>query len=258
MSKLPIAAQLYTLRDLTRTDFAGTLAQVRNIGYRGVELAGHGNLASAKDVRKVLDDLDLELAGAHIGIDTLEKDLAQTLDEQAVLGNQNIVCPYLPDNRRKDAEGWRQVAHSLSTIASKCKQRGLNFAYHNHSFEFQPVETEGKQTTGMDILWQNTEANLVRAELDVYWVQHANLDPVQYIKTLNKRVLLLHLKDLAKDEEKSFAPVGEGILNFQEIIAAGESVGAQWGIVEQDSTYKVPPLDALRISYDNLRKLGAV
>ena len=258
MSKLPIAAQLYTVRDLTKTDFAGTLAQVRRIGYRAVELAGHGNLTSAADVRRVLNDLDLEIAGAHVGIDALEKDLTKALDEQEELGNQNVVCPYLPDNRRKDADGWRQVAQSLNTIAQECRRRGFNFAYHNHSFEFHPVKSAGETTTGMDILWQNTDKNLVRAELDVYWIHHANLDPVKYVTTLGQRVLLLHLKDMAKDEERSFAPVGAGILNFKQIIVAAEDVGAQWGIVEQDSTYQVPPLDALRTSYENLRAIGAV
>lgn len=250
---IPIAVQLYTLRDLTKTDFAGTVRQVAEIGYAGVELAGFGNLASAGEVRKVLNDCGLKIAGAHVGIEQLEKDLSRVLDEQRELGNRNIVVPWMPEVRRKDAAGWKEVGASLNAIARQCAERGFNLAYHNHSFEFQTFDGQ----SGLDILFASSEASLVRSELDVYWVKHGGLDPVRYMDKLGRRMLLVHLKDMAGDAERRFAPVGEGILDFKAILAATQRHGAQWGIVEQDNTYGQPPIEAIRRSYENIRVLSA-
>ena len=252
---LPIAVQLYTVRDLTKTDFAGTLKEVANIGYAGVELAGFGNLKSAQDVKKAVDGAGLKVCGAHVGIEALEKDLNKQLDEQATIGNTNVVVPYLADNRRKDAAGWRQVAESLNALGEVCQSRGMQLAYHNHSFEFQ-VFDNGK--TGMDILFEHTDPRLVKAELDLYWVKHGGQDPVQYLNKLGSRVNLVHLKDMAPGADRKFAPVGTGTLDFKAIIDACRKHGVQWGIVEQDSTYDVPPLQAIRTSFENLKKIGAV
>jgi sugar phosphate isomerase/epimerase len=133
------------------------------------------------------------------------------------------------------------------------KRHGLNFAYHNHSFEFEKFD--GK--SGFDIFYE-TAGDLVKAELDVYWLKHGGEDPVRIINRLGPRVLLLHLKDMSDGPERKFAPVGSGILDFKSILAAAETIGAEWGVVEQDNTYNTPSLDAARLSLNNLRKLGVV
>ena len=137
MSHLPIAVQLYTLRDLTKSDFSKTVAEVARIGYAGVELAGYGNLKTAAEVRRVLDDNGLKVAGSHASIEALEADVDRVLDDNAALGNRNIVCPFMPEARRKDAAGWRAVAASLNHIGGQCRARGFEFAYHNHAFEYE-------------------------------------------------------------------------------------------------------------------------
>lgn len=248
-----ISVQLYTVRDLLAKDFAGTVKQIAQIGYKAVEMAGYGNLKSAAEAKKALDDAGLKVSGAHASIDLLEKDLEKVLDENQTLGNTNLVCPFLPENRRKDAAGWKQVAQSLNRIGRAVHERGMTFAYHNHSFEFQ--QFDGKK--GYDILWENTEPHLVKAEVDVYWVKHGGEDPVERINKLGDRVLLLHLKDMAAGADKKFAEVGTGILDFKAILAAAEKAGAQWGAVEQDNCYDTPPLEAIKTSLENLKKLGA-
>jgi len=109
----------------------------------------------------------------------------------------------------------------------------------------------------MDILWSNTDPAIVRSELDVYWVQHAAKDPAQYMQRLGRRIVSLHLKDMSEGPDQRFAPVGTGILDFPAILKMAATLGVQNYVVEQDSTYDVPPLDALRISFENLRTLGA-
>ena len=248
------ALQLYTVRDLTAKDFAGTMKKVAGIGYKYVELAGYGNLGNAKAARKALDDAGLKACSGHYAIDVLEKNVEQVVADAQVLGIDTVVCPFLPEDRRRDAKAYEAVAKSLQEAGSQLHGHGLILCYHNHAFEFDKFG--GK--TGLDILYENTPAHLVAAEIDCYWVQFAGVDPVEQINKLGDRVRLLHLKDIAKGEEKRFAPVGTGVMKYEPILAAAKKHGVRWGIVEQDKTYEAPPLDAIKTSFDNLKKLGAV
>ncbi len=248
------AIQLYTLRDLMAKDFAGTMKQVAGLGYKFVELAGYGNLGNAKAARKALDDAGVKACSGHYGIDVLESKLKQVIADAETLGFDTVVCPFLPEDRRRDAKGYEATAKSLERAGSQLHGHGYVLAYHNHSFEFQKFG--GKY--GLDILYDNTAAHLVVAEIDVYWVKHGGVDPAEYVDKLGDRVRLLHLKDMAQGPEKRFAPVGTGVIDFKPILAAAEKHGIRWGIVEQDSTYGAPPLEQIRTSLDNLKKLGAV
>jgi sugar phosphate isomerase/epimerase len=249
---LPISLQLYTVRDLTAKDFAATVREVSKIGYRAVELAGYGNLKSAAEAKKALNNAGLVVSGAHAPLEMLETNLGQVLDDAQALANQTIICPWIPEARRKDAAGWVAVAKSLNQIGRACHERGFDLAYHNHSFEFQ--QFDGKK--GLDILLENCDPHLVKAEIDVYWVKHGGEDPVERINKLGNRVVLLHLKDMASGSEKKFAEVGTGILDFKAILLAAEKVGVKFGAVEQDNTYGKPPLESVRTSFENLKKIN--
>jgi sugar phosphate isomerase/epimerase len=253
MPKLPISAQLYTVRDQIKTDFPGTVRQLGKIGYAGIELAGWGNLKTAADVTKACADAGVKITGAHVGIDQLEKDLNKALDESDSVGNRNIIIPWLNEDRRRSADDWRKFARTCNDVAAKVQARGFTLSYHNHSFEFQTFDG----TTGYDIFLQQSDPKLVKLELDVYWLQHGNQDPAGTIRKLSNRVLLIHLKDMAAGAEKRFAPVGTGILDFKSILSASEQAGAKWAVVEQDQCYDTPPMEAMRISFENLKKLGA-
>ena len=254
MPKLPIACQLYTVRDLTQRDFAGTIKAVAEIGYKAVELAGYGSLKSATEVRKVLDDHGMSVVASHTNIDALEKSLPRLLDDGETLGNRTLVLSFLPEARRKDAEGWQASAAALEGIGRTCLQRGVQLAYHHHHFEFQKFDGR----FGIDFLWQNTDPQHLKAELDTFWLRYAGIDPVKYINHLGGRTALLHLKDLQPGQQTRFAEIGTGILDFPAILAAAGQAGVRWGIVEQDSTYDRPPLESLRLSFENLCRLGAV
>jgi sugar phosphate isomerase/epimerase len=253
MANIGIGVQLYTLRDLAGKDLPGTLRKVAEIGYRNVELAGFGNLKTAKDVKKALDDAGLKSPAGHWAIDVLEKDVERIMEEAQLLEIQQVVVPFLPEARRKDADGYKQTAKVLDEIASYFHGVGIELAYHNHAFEFQKFD--GKY--GLDIIFENTAAHLVKAEVDVYWVAHAGVDPVAYVDKLGTRVRLLHLKDLGAGADKRFAPVGTGTLDFKALLATADKHAVRWGFVEQDQTYDTPPLDAIRTSLENLKKLGA-
>jgi sugar phosphate isomerase/epimerase len=248
---MKLAVQLYTVRDLTSKDMPGTLKRLREIGYRAVELAGYGNLKNAREVKTALDDTGMLACASHAPIEQLEADLPRALDEAATLGHTNLVCPWMPENRRADARGWRETAGALSRIGAACREKGFTLSYHNHSFEFQKFD--GK--TGFDIFCENSDPESLKLELDVYWANHGGEDPVAMIKKLGRRIALLHLKDMAAGAEQRFAPVGAGILDFPGILSAGDEAQVPWGIVEQDACYELPPLEAVKISYENLKTL---
>ena len=252
MSELGNGVQLYTLRDLTTKDMPGTLRKVADLGYKTVELAGYGNLKKPQEVKKALDDAGLKAPAGHWAIDVLEKDAERIKDECQVFGMTHVVVPYLAEDRRKDSAGWKATAKLLDEISNHFHGIGVELAYHNHNFEFQ--QFDGKY--GLDILFENTAPHLVKAEVDVYWVKHAGVDPAAYIDKLGDRVKLLHLKDLGAGDDKRFAPVGTGVIDFKSVLAAAEKHDVRWGIVEQDNTYDTPPLDAIRTSLENLKKLG--
>src|SRR5690348_16703036 len=113
---MKISVQLYTVRDLAAKDFAGTVKQVADIGYRYVEVGGYGNLKTAGEARKALDDAGVACSGAHASIESLEDDLSKVLDQQETLGNKNLICSWMPEQRRKDADGWKQCAEVLNGI----------------------------------------------------------------------------------------------------------------------------------------------
>ena len=128
----------------------------------------------------------------------------------------------------------------------------MDLAYHHHHFEF--IKFDGQ--TGLDLLFQNTSPRHVKAELDTFWIKYGGEDPAGYIRHLGPRGTHLHLKDMTPNRQ--FAEVGTGTLDFPAILSAASEAGVKWGIVEQDSTYGRPPLECLRTSLENLRRLGAV
>jgi sugar phosphate isomerase/epimerase len=260
MPKLSISIQLYTLRDLTQKNMPATLAEVAKTGYRFVELAGFGNLKTASEMAKALQDAGLRVSGAHIPLERFETELSRVCDEQAMLGNRTLIVPWLSEPRRVNAAAYEQLAKSINGFAADAKTRGFDVVYHNHDFELRPFDAGqfSSNSTGMEILLSQTDAALVKFELDVYWLKFAGQDPVKFIEKLGNRIRLLHLKDMSPAPENRFAPLGQGTLDIPAIIAAGEKAGATFGVVEQDSTFEIPPLEAIRISFDYLKKIGAV
>lgn len=250
MAKLPIAVQLYTVRDDAEKDYAATIRRVAEIGYSGVELAGYGGL-NVQSLKSLLDDTGLSIAGSHVAIERLEDELSRVIDENLSLDNQNIVVPWLSPGRRGDAASYRKLASWLNETGEALRGFGLQLLYHNHDFEIRPLE-DG--SVGLEIILANTDPQFVKAEVDTYWVLVGGRDPVDFIKQYTGRIGLIHLKD--RDvTDGSFAEIGTGDLPLDALVAAAPKAGATWLIVEQD-VCKRPPLDAIKISLDNLRSRG--
>jgi len=250
MPKIPISLQMYTLRDDAQKDFLGTFRRVSEIGYAAVELAGHGGL-SARDLKARLDDLHLKVSGAHAGLDALEGNIQQAIEDANTLGYTYVIVPYLAEDRRQGVDGYKKTAQTLNTLGETLRTFGLTLCYHNHDFEFRPLDNG---QIGMDILLENTDPMLVKAEVDTYWVLHAGQDPVAFVKKYSGRVPLMHIKD-RDPADGSFAEIGTGSLPLDALVAAASEIGTEYLVVEQD-VCKRPPLESVAISYNNLKAKG--
>ncbi|MFQ3549392.1 MAG: sugar phosphate isomerase/epimerase [Armatimonadota bacterium] len=253
MGFIPVGLQLYTLRDECDKDFKQTLKTVSEIGYKYVELAGNLGGMSPSELKDFLGGLNIRAISAHVPIEAIEADMQAEIDKALEVGCEFIVCPYLGDNWRENAAGYQKVASLLTEAGRVCKDNGLQMCYHNHAFEFDVFD--GK--TGFDILIEKSDASFLQFELDTYWVRYANVEPIDFIDKLSGRIPLLHIKDMADNQERRFAEIGNGILNFPDIIESALKAGCKYFIVEQDSCSK-PPIESVKISYNNLKNMGFV
>ena len=243
-----IALQLYTLREYTARDMPATLRQIAEIGCTAVEFAGYGGL-SAQDIHAILDDLGLRASGAHIPLDSWETNPERVISEMHALGCAHAIIPIIPPERRGE-ESVPRLADSFNRWGELCRSGGVTLSYHNHAFEFAPLGG----TTMWDTLLRETNPELVHLELDLYWVRYGGVDPVSALRDLGDRVSLVHLKDMAPDEQRSDLPVGEGTMLWPELLRAADDAGAEWYVAEQDN-----PRDAfedVRSSLQYLRGLS--
>lgn len=241
-----IALQLYTLRAMVEEDFAGTLKQVAEIGYKAVELYTYGGMQS-HEVRALLDELGLEAVAAHTALVRLENELESVINEAKTIGFRYIVCPSVPPDRRRGQADYMRFARVLEDVGAKCAAAGLQLVYHNHDFEFARFDG----VFALDHLFAETNAKHVQTELDLYWIHYAGQDPVEYIQKYAGRGDLLHVKDVSK-VDGSFAEVGQGTLDWSEILAAAKSAGVKWYIVEQDDC-PGDPLECIKTSLEFLK-----
>jgi sugar phosphate isomerase/epimerase len=244
LNNLQVALQLYTVRDETKRDFAGTLRRVAQIGYAGVEFAGYGDLTS-QEMQALLAETGLRGVSTHLGLDALQdSQLEASIRYCLDIGCSFIVLPSLATEWRT-RESIQALAPRLNAIGQRCQEHGIIFAYHNHDFEFTRVEG----VYLLDYLLQATDPALVKVELDVYWAAHAGVDPVLYLQAHADRVVLLHLKDMAAD--RSMTEVGKGMLDMPGICAFARVRGL-WGIVEHDHP-QIPSLESAKISLEYFR-----
>ena len=229
-----IALQLYTVRDLAADDLPATLAAVAAAGYRAVELAALHHVP-AGELRAVLDANGLRAVASHEGIERLRDDVTAVAERLTDIGCPRVIVPWMPEEDRRDADAVRRFAAELGGFADALAQRGMRLGYHNHDFEFAPLDG----TTIWDLLQAELPAT-VELELDVYWAAVGGREPEREIRAHPGRIRLLHVKDRAPGEDPHDAPVGDGVLAMPDVVEAARSAGVEWFIVEQDE-----PADAL-------------
>lgn len=224
-----IGIQLYTVRDRMAEDVPGTLGAIAEIGYDEVEFAGYFDHTPAQ-VRGYLDDLGLVSPSAHVSLDDIRTSPAQLIETAHILGNQYIALGWLAPEERQTLDQYRAHIDLVAGFAEQCGAAGLQFAWHNHDFEF--IELEGQRP--MDMILARTDPELLQVELDLYWVAKAEVDPFGYFEQHPGRFPMCHVKDMAADT--SMADVGDGTIDFAAIFAASELAGFKHYYVERDDS----------------------
>ncbi len=224
---IPLALQLYTLREAAAKNFPAVLDDVAVMGYRGVETAGlHG--MSAPDVKKILDGLGMEVAACHVPMPTKDN-ISSLVDDAQALATTKIVSGRGSDSFKTE-QAARDTAALCEEAAALAAENGLQLGYHNHWWEF---ERDFGGSTPYDIFM--AEAPNVFCEIDVYWVAHGGADPVALVQKLKNRTPLLHIKDGPLEENCIHTAVGAGVLDISAIIGAADPTVTDWLIVELDN-----------------------
>lgn len=259
-----IGLQLYTIRDAMAADVPGSLKKVSDIGYKYIELAGYANSKfygyEPAEFLKLVNGLGMEILSSHTQVEaqgiTLENAKVMA-EDHAKLGVKYCMQPWVVPEARTTIASYQKMAADWNKVGGIMKENGIQFGYHNHNFEFNTVE--GK-VPYFDVFMAELDKDLVTMEIDLFWTTKAGQKPVEIFNKYPGRFQVFHMKDMFTNEAPfyttdgvtDFAPVGAGVINFKEILAAKDVAGMKYMIVEQDSTKDGKPFDAIQTSITNL------
>jgi sugar phosphate isomerase/epimerase len=258
-----LGLQLYTIRDAMAADVEGSLKIVSDIGYKYVELADYADRKfynhSPADFLKMVQDLGMKILSSHTQVEGagVTLDNAKIMaEDHAKLGVKYCLQPWIVEEMRTTIASYQRMAENWNRIGEVMKEYGIQFGYHNHNFEFDTVE--GK-VPYFDVMLAELDKNLVTMELDMFWATKAGQNPVDLFNKYPGRFRLFHLKDMYTKQDPFYevikddiAPVGEGVIDFKPIIAAGDIAGMEYMIVEQDQSRDNTIMEDIKKSFNNL------
>jgi sugar phosphate isomerase/epimerase len=247
MKKEQIAAQLYTLRDFTKTaeDLDRTLRRVAEIGYASVQVSAIGPI-DPREVKASADRHGLSICATHVPYARLVGEVDAVIAEHKLWNCRYVGLGMMPKQYYEAGlEGYRAFIREVSEPARKLREAGLQFIYHNHKLEFEKYGGR----TAMELLLEETDPSAFHFELDTYWAQAGGADPAAWVRKLDGRMKVAHLKDMAiHADEQHFAELGEGNMNWDSILDACRAIGVEWYVVEQDVCRR-DPFESLAISW---------
>ena len=253
-----LAAQLYTVRDFTKTaaDFAQTLQKIRAIGYPAVQvsaveaMAGDAPAVSAEAARRMLDDLGLTCIATHRSWEALSQQTEREIEFHQTLGCDFTAIGGLPAAyQQQEAAGYAAFVRDAAPVIAKLKAAGIRFGYHNHAFEF--ARAGSASSTLLDTFVNEGDPDFC-LEIDLYWAADAGLNPERLIERCHGRVPVIHVKDKEMAGDVAvMAPVGEGNLDWPHLLPACAAAGVEWYAVEQDICRR-DPFECLRSSFEFL------
>lgn len=245
-----ISLQMYTLRNVGDTE--NQLAMANKAGFSNVELVGTQGL-DAPQLIALLDKYSMKVSSSHVQLAALENNFDETVKFNKAIGNNVVIVPWLaPKDRPTTADEWAEFGKKLDKLGAKLKQENMTLAYHNHNFEMKKYGNK----TAMDIILENAKPSNLSIEFDVAWISRGGQDPAELIKKYKNRVYAIHAKDNAaigvRDNEMNFAPLGEGLLDWDTIIPAAKKSNVKWYIVEHDAA--IDPYAIIVTSLNNLKE----
>ncbi len=252
MGKLPVALQVYSIREDAEKDFVNAMQEVKKMGYDGVELAGLYEY-TPEEVRDILKEIGLVPISAHVPYQEFKGNIQKTAEKYSVIGCKFVAIPYLLEEQRYGTEYFKEFMADIPAIAAACQKVGITLMYHNHDFEFLKT-ADGEYV--LDYMYRTYSKEVWQVELDTCWTKVAGEDPATYMKKYEGRLPVVHLKDYSEGAPFEFRAVGHGVQDIPSILAEAVAGGSQWLVVEQDRHTQFTALEDARISRDYLRSLG--
>ena len=253
---MKIGAQYYTIRDYCQTieDFDGACKRIKEIGYDYVQLSAIGPF-SADEIKPILDKYELKAVCTHRPPVNYLENLEGEIEFHRKLGIKIAGLGSMPGHNVKPETIDAFIAN-FKPVAERLGEEGITFAYHNHSFEFEKVDGR----FGFEILCERMASKSFGAILDVYWLAYAGINPAKFIREHKDNIACIHLKDLRiTDNTPCYAEIGQGNIDWDDVIAACEECGVEYALVEQDDNHMDnDPFKSLTISYEFLKEKGIV
>jgi sugar phosphate isomerase/epimerase len=257
---IPVGLQLFTVEDHLKTDLAGTLKRIHEIGYRDVEVGGfHYYGKKPAELKRLLNDNGLRAVSTHCNNDQLKKHLEKSIMDARECGITYIGLASLDDQDRKSLDAIKRDAEWFNHLGEAVNNAGAHFFYHGHNFDYGDVGG----VVEYDELIRRTDPKLANFQLDCFWCVRAGKDPVDYFNRFPGRFIQLHVKDLkpgfppstvGEDRPEAFTQVGQGVIDWRRIFEAAPKGGVQHYYVEQDHSDR-DTLESARMSYDYLHHL---
>jgi sugar phosphate isomerase/epimerase len=250
---LPVGLELYSVRDELAKDLMGTVRAVAKMGYEVVEFYSpyyQWTPEYAREVRKLLDEVNLKCLSTHNGRNALEADgLKKSIELNQILGSKSIVMASA--GRTQNRDDWKRVADILSSASETLKPLKMRAGYHNHQLEF--TEKEGFRP--MPFLAANTPKD-VTLQFDVGTCMEVGYDPLAWIKANPGRIRSLHLKDWGAGADRGYKVLfNEGDTPWKDLLDAAERVGgAEYFLIEQEGS-RFSSLETAEKCLANFRKL---
>jgi sugar phosphate isomerase/epimerase len=270
----PVGIQLYAVKDGIESDPAATLHAIRQIGFGEVETAGFGKL-SAKEFRALLDEAGLKCPSAHLSFEMdrlgaafeaahqLGAHYAASGSLQSLLCRNSSAAGCAAGARQMSLEGAQRTAELANRIGTAARRAGLQYVYHNHDFEFTDV---GGGLSAYDVLLKETDADLVRFEIDCGWMVLGGRDPRDYFRRFPHRIPMIHVKDFLPEPKASGASgaaehrgaeLGHGIIDYRPIFTVAEKSGLEHYFAEQEGPFaRMTQIEAARNAYAYLRNIS--
>ena len=243
-----IGVQLWSVREDMKKDPAGVLAAVAKMGYREVEPFGFDGKTlfgvANKDFSKLLKDNGLSMPSTHSNLSLknynettkdITDDTKKTVDAAVSMGLKYFINPYMADTERPELA---KLVKMYNAVGKYCKKAGIRFAYHNHNFEFEQRGPDDRLI--MEWLLQEVDPTLMAMEMDIYWVEFAKFNPLDWFRMYPGRWELCHAKDVANTEKRESIEVGDGVVDFKTIFDHSKEAGLQYYIVELENYVSTP------------------
>lgn len=244
-----VGIQLYTVRDAMAQDMPAALARIAAIGYDEVEFHDYFGFAP-HEVRRILGDLGVVAPSVHMNARRMREEPAPLIDAAAAVGHKYLVIAWLQPDDRRTIDQYKEWAETFNRIGEQCASAGLRFAYHNHEFEFEAIDG----VVPYDVLMRETDPALVSFELDFYWARAAGRDIPALLRQAPGRFPLCHIKDM--DADGAMVDVGDGVIDFADILGREEAAGFRHYFVEHDRP--LSPFAAAERGYHAMRSVMTV